>query len=39
MTTAAFNPRGKYQKRGSGVELISVTRFASRRCCSSACGI
>ena len=39
-TTAAFSPRGRYQKRGSGAlsRFISVIRFASRRCCSSACG-
>ena len=40
-TTAAFPPRGRYQKRGSGVRsrFICVMRLASRRCCSSACGI
>ena len=41
MTTAAFSPRGRYQKRGIGRASsdICVIRFASRRCCSSACGI
>ena len=41
MTTAAGSPRGRYQNRGSGVRsrVICVIRFASSRCCSSACGI
>ena len=41
MTTTAFSPRGKYQKRGSGLRsrFIWPIRLASRRCCSSACGI
>ena len=41
MITAALSPRGRYQKRGIGF-LSAVTvpiRFASSRCCSSACGI
>ena len=39
-TMAAFSPRGRYQKRGSGAlsRFISVIRFASSRCCSSAWG-
>ncbi len=41
MTTTAFSPRGRYQKRGIGLRsrAIVVTRFASKRCCSSACGM
>ena len=41
ITTAAFSPRGRNQKRGSGLRsrFICSIRFASRRCCSSACGI
>ena len=41
MTTAACSPRGRYQKRGIGMTSrdICVMRFASSRCCSSACGI
>ena len=41
MTTTARSPRGKYQKRGIGMRsaLMCVMRFASSRCCSSACGI
>ena len=41
ITTTAFSPRGRYQKRGSGSlsRSISVIRFSSSRCCSSACGI
>ena len=32
---------GRYQRRGTGLRSspIKVTRLASRRCCSSACGI
>src|SRR5215510_14458407 len=41
MTTAARWPFGRYQKRGSGLRSRSMTvmRLASRRCCSSACGM
>ena len=41
MTTTALSLRGKYQKRGSGLRSRFTwrIRFASRRCCSSACGI
>ena len=41
ITTTAFSPRGRYQKRGSGIlsAFISVIRFTSSRCCSSACGM
>ena len=41
ITTAAFSPRGRYQKRGSGIlsASIGVIRLTSSRCCSSACGI
>jgi hypothetical protein len=41
ITIAALKSWGKYQKRGIGLRSLerSVTRFASRRCCSSACGI
>ena len=41
MTTAACSPRGRYQKRGIGMTSsdICVIRFASSRCCSSACGM
>ena len=41
ITTAAFSLRGRYQKRGIGFRsrLIVSIRFASRRCCSSACGM
>ena len=36
-TTAAFSPRGRYQKRGRGIwsAFMSVIRLSSRRCCSS----
>ena len=40
-TSTALSERGKYQKRGSGLRwrfIVSI-RLASRRCCSSACGI
>jgi hypothetical protein len=38
MTTTAFSPRGKYQKRGSGFlsRFIWPMRFTRSRCCSSA---
>ena len=41
ITTAAFSPRGRYQKRGSGTRSSAccVIRLARSRCCSSACGI
>ena len=41
ITTAAFLPRGRYQKCGSGSlsRSIKVIRFTNSRCCSSACGI
>ena len=41
MMTTAFLPFGKYQNRGSGflTAFIRRIRFASSRCCSSACGI
>ncbi len=39
MTTAAFLPLGRYQNLGNGLESISWIRLASRRCCSSACGM
>ena len=40
-TITALRPPGRYQKRGSGrrARCISWTTFASRRCCSSACGM
>ena len=41
ITTAAFSSRGRNQNRGSGFRsgFICPIRLASRRCCSSACGI
>ena len=41
MITAALTPRGKYQNRGIGfLSAVSTpSRLASRRCCSSACGM
>ena len=41
MTMTAFSSRGKYQNRGSGMtsRAMRVIRFASSRCCSSACGM
>ena len=41
VTTTAFLPSGKYQKRGSGLRARPTLRImlASRRCCSSACAI
>ena len=40
-TTTALALRGKYQNFGSGARSSSIwpIRFASSRCCSSACGI